>query len=257
MRRVRFFLIALLIVVMGSGAVFAQRDTYGYLEDVQAIAWLDGEELNVAVGNTNNRPLTLTIMTSTLDSRGRPVFASRQVTVPARTIVQEVFYPGVPRRNEEIEVRISEGYRSFRVRVQHPGVFEFDSYVVQANTEWTATVDLDLLLDGSGKTRIVIDDYYTTADGSNQARIRIDSIGGGPSQVKGTNTIEYVKPYLVLKMKTPNEPWLTTMTFGLRKVDTTSTWRQERIEGPTVLVYGRNMRFAGASSGGSGRIIAR
>lgn len=246
----RFLLVFLFVMVaVGSAAAFSPRGAYGYLDEITAVAWMNGDELNVAVGNSSNRRITVTISTGTMDMRGRPVFASRQVSVPAKTIVQETFYPNPPRRNEEIDVRVAEGFRGFLVPVQQAGVFQLDSYVVPANTQWTVTVDLDSLLDNSGRTRIVIDDYYTTADGFNQDRIRIDSMGGGPTQVRGSNTIEYVKPYLVLRMKTPNiGRGMTSMTFGLRKVDTASSWHQERIEGPVLLVYGRDMRYTPSGS---------
>lgn len=253
----RRLLVALLVIgILGSGVVYAQRGPAAVIEEIAAVAWIDGDELHVAVGNSSYRRITVTISTNTLDSRGRPVFSSRQVSIPARTIVQETFYPNAPRRNEQINLRIAEGVRGFRVPVQQVGAFQVESYVVQANTQWKTTVNLDALLDDSGRTRLVIDDYYTTADGFNQDRIHIESVGGGPTQVRGTNTIEYVKPYLVLRMKTPNISGMTTMTFGVRKVDTTASWRQERVEGPILLVYGRNMRFAG-ESGGTGRIITR
>lgn len=50
-------------------------------------------------------------------------------------------------------------------------------------------------------------------------------------------------------------PWLTTMTFGLNKVDANYNWWQERYDGPIFLVYGRNMRMGESSSGG--RFISR
>src|SRR5690606_36691734 len=117
---------------------------------------MHGDELNVAVGNSSNRRFTVTISTGTMDMRGRPVFASRQVSVPAKTIVQETFYPNPPRRNEEIDVRVAEGFRGFLVPVQQAGVCQLDSYVVPANTHWTVMVDLASLLDNPGRTRIVI-----------------------------------------------------------------------------------------------------
>lgn len=247
--------ILLLLVVAVPAAAFVPRDSY--LNTVAAVAWLDGEELNVAVGNSSNTRTVVTISTTTRDMRGRPVFASRQVQVPGRTIVLEKFYPAALGRGEEWNLRISEGYRFVSIPVQTRDIFGPESYVVAANTQWTTTVNLDQLLDASGRTRIVVDDYYQTADGYHQDRIRIDSLGGGPTQVRGSNTIEYVQPYLVLKMKTPNIPGMTTMSFGLRKVDSMFSWRDELVDGPVVLVYGRNMRYAGETSStspGSGRI---
>lgn len=252
----RKFLIVFLLVLLAAGSA-AAWDDYGYGSSVAVVAWLEGTTLNVALGNTSNNRTTVTISTTTNDAWGRPIFPSRQVNIPGRTIVVETFYPSTPGWGEKLtSVRISEGFRSSSVPVQEPGIFKLDSYVVPANTNLTISVELDRLLDDSGRTRIVVDDYYTTSDGYGQDRIRIDSVGGGPTQVRGSNAIEYVKPFLVLKTKAPNIPTLTTFTFGLNKVDSSYNWWQERFEGPTIMVYGRNMRFSESSpgTGGTGRV---
>lgn len=244
-------IIVLLIVMTAVPvAAFSPRDSY--LDTISAIAWSDGLELNVAIGNTANTRTTVTISTTTVDAWGRRVFASRQVNLLGRTIVLETFYPATPRRNEPLTVQISDGYRSINVPVQITDIMEPESYIVEANTHWTVDVDLDLLLQDSDRTRLIIDDYYETADGYNRDRIRVDSIQGGPSQVRGSNTIEYVRPFMVLTMKTPQVTGLTTITFGIRKTDDTSSWRDELIQGPIAFVYGRNMRYVGPSTG-SGR----
>ncbi|HKM43374.1 MAG TPA: hypothetical protein VJZ70_05230, partial [Limnochordia bacterium] len=121
---------------------------------------------------------------------------------------------------------------------------------------WKVSVDLDTLLQDPSRTRLVVDDYYQTADGYNQDRIKIEYLVGGLSQGRGnSNTIEYVKPSMVLTMKTPQVSMLTTMTFSIRKTDG-SSWRDEVFQGPLVMVYGRNMRFGGpgSSSSESGRV---
>lgn len=246
------FIILLLIVAAVPVSAFSPRDGFG--DNVVAVAWLDGEDLQVAIGNTSNSRTTVTISTNTLDSRGRPVFSSRQVNVPGRTIVLETLYPSAPGRNQQWNLRIAEGYRSTNIPVQMSDIMRPESYIVQANTHWTVNIDLDILLSDSGGTRIIVDDYYQTADGFNRDRIRIDSIGGGPTQVRGSNTIEYAKTHLVLTMKTPQITNLTTISFSIRKTDGVSSWRDELIDGPIVLVYGRNMRYAGPStSSSSGR----
>lgn len=88
----RRLLVALLVIgILGSGVVYAQRGPAAVIEEIAAVAWIDGDELHVAVGNSTNRRITVTISTNTLDSRGRPVFSSRQVSIPARTIVSGDF----------------------------------------------------------------------------------------------------------------------------------------------------------------------
>ncbi len=241
-------IIALLILVVSMPTLaFSSRDA-NWGSDVTAIAWFDGNELTVAIANTSNNRATVTISTPTVDSRGRQVFSSLRMDVPGRAIVEETFYPSVPRRNEQIVVSVSEGYRSTNIPVQSVTIMDADSYIVPANTHWTVKVDLDFLLQDSGRTRLVVDDYYQTADGFNQDRIRIESLTGGLSQVRGnSNTIEYARPSMVLTMKTPQISMLTTMTFNIRKTDG-SSWRDEILEGPLVMVYGRNMRYVGATS---------
>ena len=125
--------------------------------------------------------------------------------------------PQHPRLGEKLtSVRISEGFRSSSVPVQEPGIFKLDSYVVPANTNLTISVELDRLLDDSGRTRIVVDDYYTTSDGYGQIASALTLWAAAPPRT-GSNAIEYVKPFLVLKTKAPNIPTLTTFTFGLNK----------------------------------------
>ena len=249
MRRISIVILLVLAIAFPVGA-FSPRDSY--VNNVVAIAWLEGNDLNVAIGNTSNSRTVVTISTSTLDSWGRPVFSNRQVSVPGRTIVLETFNPSTPGRNQQWNLRVGEGYRSSNIPVQTSDFVQPESYVVQANTQWNATVNLDFLLKDASRTRLIVDEYYQTSDGAGRDRIRIESIGGGPSQVRGSNTIEFVKPYLVLRMKTPQVTGLTTLTFGMRKSDGESSWRDEQIDGPIILVYGRNMRYAGPSSN-SGR----
>lgn len=251
----KLIIVALLLMVIAVPvSAFAPRDS-SLSSNLNVIAWYDGTELSVAIANTGAARSTVTVSTPTLDSRGRAVFSSQRIDVPGQTIVQERFYPYAPRRNEEIIVRVAEGYRSIDVPAQTAGIMNVDSYVVPANTNWTVGVDLDFLLQDAGRTRLIVDDYYQTADSYNQDRIRIESLRGGLSQVRGnSNTIEYVRPSMVLSMKTPQTTWLTTMTFGIRKTDG-SSWRDEYFQGPVIMVFGRNMRYMGSSSSGSsGRV---
>ena len=206
----------------------------------------------VLLANSSNTRTTVTVSTNTVDSWAGRCF-SRQVSIQRHTIVLE---PSTRELTGSDDVGFAGGFRGFKVPVQNGDIFQPDSYIVAANTQLNVRVNLDNLLDSSGQTRLVVDDYYTTQGGAQDDRIRIESIGGGLTQVRGTNTIEYVKPYMVLRMKTPNIAGLTTLTFGMRKSEGPSNWWQERIEGPTILVYGRNMRFLGTSpyDDNSGRV---
>ena len=251
----KFLVLFLLVMVVAVPAsAFSPRDS-NLTSSLFAVAWYDGNELSVAVANTANTRTTVTISTPTVDSWGRPVFSSLRLDVPGRTIIEEKLYPAAPRRNEQLVVQVGEGYRSTEIPVQTTGIMTPQNYIVEANTQWTVRVDLDFLLQDQGRTRLIVDDYYQTGDGFNQDRIRIESVEGGLRQVRGnSNTIEYEKPSMVLRMKTPQVSYVTTMTFGIRKSDGNS-WRDEYFQGPLLLVYGRNMRFAGPSEGrSSGRV---
>src|SRR5690554_2982865 len=103
-------IVLLLIVTTVPVMAFSPRESY--VDNIVAVAWLDGDDLNVAIGNTSNQRTTVTISTTTLDTRGRPVFSSRRVNVPGRTIMMEMISPSAPGRNQQWNLRISEGYRS-------------------------------------------------------------------------------------------------------------------------------------------------
>lgn len=248
MRKLVFAVLALLLFVAPVSA-FSPRDSY--LDNVATIAWLDGQNLNVGLGNTSNNRVTVTLSTTTLDAWGRPVFSNRQVNVPARTIIVETLYPSNLGRNEKWNLKVSEGYRSINVPVQVSDVMEIKNYIVEANSDVNVTVDLDILFQGSLGTRLVIDDYYQTADGYNRGSIRISSFEGGLRHIKSSNTIEYVQPYMILNMKAPQVTGLTMMTFSLRKTESGYGWREEEIAGPMIMVYGRNLRFSSISSNSS------
>lgn len=246
MRKLTIIALLLLVVVLPVSA-FSPRDS-NLTTNLKVVAWYDGTELSVAIANTGTARTTVTVSTPTLDSRGRAVFSSQRIDIAGQTVVEERLYPSTPRRNEEIIVRVAESYRSIDVPAQTTGIMDVDSYVVPANTNWTVGVDLDFLLQDAGRTRLIVDDYYQTEDGYNQDRIRIESLRGGLSQVRGnSNTIEYVRPSMVLTMKTPQTPLVTTLTFGIRRTDG-SSWRDEYFQGPVIMVYGRSMRYSGPSS---------
>jgi hypothetical protein len=250
----KFLIVALLLlIVVAPVSAFSPRGS-NLSASVTAIAWSDGTELSVAIANTSNTRTSVTVSTPTVDSRGRQVFSNTRVDVPGRTIVEETFRPAEPRRNEQLVVRITEGFRTSDIPVQMVGIMDPESYIVQANTHWKVTVDLSYLSWDSGRTRLVVDDYYQTDDGFNRDRIRVELLQGGFSQVRGnSNTIEYVQPSMVLTMKTPQVSDLTTISFDMRKTDGNG-WRDEVFEGPLIMVYGRNMRYVGPSTGpGSGR----
>lgn len=253
MRKLCVFLL-LLLVVATPALAFSPRE--GYYESVVGIAWLEGRALQVALGNPANTRATVTISTPTLDAWGRPVFTSRRVTVPGRTIIQESFTPETPRRRgEKLEVVVTEGYRVTGIEVQQSEILDIENYIVPAGREWEVSADLSFLLDSADGTRFVIDDYYRTDEGYYRGAITLSVVEGGLRQVRFSNTIEYVRPRVELKLNTPALTGLTTLTFSMWKTGSGYGWREEEIPGPTILVYGRNIRFKGApTSSDSGRV---
>lgn len=250
MRKLTLILL-LLVLIVAPASAFSGRDQQ--LNDIVSIAWLEGDELNIALANTSNSRSYVTVSSNTLDSRGRPVFATRQVNVPARTIVVETIQPSTPGRNQPWSVRLEEGWATAYISVQTSDLLDSKDYIVPANTEWELSIDLDFLFQDSLKNKIIIDDYYETDDSYKRGLIRITSFEGGLTQVRGTNTIEYVRPRVTLSMRTPSGNGATTMSFQIRKTDGQQSWRDELLASPTILVYGRNLRYAGpSSSSGSG-----
>lgn len=88
----RKFIVVLLLVLLSAGSA-AAWDEFGFRGNIYGVAWLDGTKLIVALGNTSNNRINVSISTSVTDAWQWPVFPTRQISIPARTIVQEVFFP--------------------------------------------------------------------------------------------------------------------------------------------------------------------
>lgn len=248
----RFVMLLLLFVTF---PVFALSPNIIPGDGIVAIAWQEGNTWQVAVGNPNNTRSTVTISTPTLDVWGRPVFTSRRVTIPGRTIVQESFTPEVPRRGAEPRILIKEGYRSWEIDVQSSEILMVKEFVIPANTDWEAAIDLGFLWGVGDGIRLVIDDNYSTSEGRQRGPVTLTLVEGGLRRVGYSNSIEFVRPKAHVKLRTPPGAGLTVLTFGMRVEGGEYGRRGEEIPGPTILVYGRNIRFQGApASGGSGRV---
>lgn len=240
MRKLTF---ALLVVVLFSipALGFSPRDSY--VNDVAVIAWQDGGTLHVGIGNTSNNRTTVTISTTTVDAWGRPVFANRQVTVPGRTIFEETIRPNAPGRNQTLSfIRVSDGYRSVTIPVQNSELLRTRDFIIPANTDIELSMDLGFLFQDMGSSRLIIDEFYQAADGS-RGPIKVAAFEGGLRYVRFSNSIEFTQPYMVLTMKAPQITGLTTMAFSLRRTEDGYSRRDEIIDGPVFLVYGRNYRY--------------
>ena len=117
------------------------------------------------------------------------------------------------------------------------------AYIIQANEQWDVSVDLGFLLESRDAVRLLIDDFYQVAGSNSRGRIQVKTFEGGLQYFPSRNSIEYVKPYMVLSMKAPQLNNVGVMTFSMFKVVDGYRGYQEEIVGPTVLVYGRNLRF--------------
>jgi hypothetical protein len=241
-------LIAVLLVVLFSVPVFAIQPRVAYLGDITSIAWMDGGTLNVALANNSNTRSTITISTDTWDSRWRPVFSERTVTVPGRTIVAVSIKPSEPRRGESINVKISEFRRSVEVPIQAGSIFNAKSFVVPANTRLSFDIDLGFMLGEPRLDRLVVDKFYEGVGSRARGPIEVESVEGGLRYVPSRNSIEYTAPKMVLSMRTPQTNGLEVITFSLSKEYSGYRGGAEEVPGPTILVYGRNFRFTSTAA---------
>lgn len=235
-----------------SGTIMAAQSREAYLGNITAIAWLEGNSvLNVAIANESNTRSVVTISTDTWDSRWRPIFSDIRVAVPARSIIVESIRIEPPRRGESLEVVITESRRGVTVPVQETSLFKTTSYVVEANSTWEVEVDLMSVFTDSRVRRLILDDFYTATGSSGRGRIQVSAFEGGWKYVASRNAVEYADPEMTLSMRTPQTNGLSALTFSISKVLDGYRLTEEEVPGPTILVYGRNMRLVG-STGSTG-----
>lgn len=244
----RKLLTALVLLLLISGTAFAIQPREVYLGNLTAIAWLEGETtLNVAIANESNARTMVSISTETWDTRWRPIFASRRITVPARSIVVETFRIERPRRGETIEVILSDLRRDVVVPVQESGIYQIDSYIVPANTQLDVGVDLKSAFSDSRVSRLVLDEFFYSTGAPSRGRIQVKSFEGGWKYIPSRNSVEYVEPEMILSMRTPQTNGLVALTFSITKVIDGYRVVEEEVPGPTIMVYGRNLRMARSS----------
>jgi len=240
---VRKALVVVLLVVLCNLPALAAVPQVAYLGDVMSIAWMDGDTLKVALANNSNTRSAITVSTDTWDSRWRPVFTDRTVTVPGKTIVVVSINPSTPRRGESINVKISEARRSVEVPVQTETIFGVSSYVVPSNTQLSFDVGLDFMFAEPRLERLVVDKDYQIVGSRERGPIQVENVGGGLRYVPSRNSIEFTAPKMVLRMRTPQTNNLAVVTFSLFKEFSGYRPATEEVPGPTLLVYGRNFRL--------------
>lgn len=240
MRKLLTSLLVILLVTVPISA--APKDAY--LGDVAVVSWLERDTVMVVLANESPNSIAVTISTNIWDSRWRPIFTERTVTVPGRSIVQEAFYLNTSWNNEPLTIRVSQRNYAITVDVQMPDVFRPTSYVVRANEQIEVEVDLSLLLGRQEQGRLTVDDFAQVYGSNSREPIKVKSVEGGFKYVPSRNSIEYVRPWMLLTMKAPQLNSTGVMTFSLFKETDGYRGYREEVQGPTILVYGRNLRFA-------------
>lgn len=240
MRKLLTSLLVVLLVTVPISA--APKDVY--LGDVAVVSWLEKDTVMVVLANESPNSVAVTISTNIWDSRWRPIFTERTVTVPGRSIVQEAFYLNTSWNNDPLTIRVSQRNYAITVDVQMPDVFRPTSYVVRANEQIEVEVDLALLLGRQEQGRLVVDDFAQVYGSNSREPIKVKSVEGGLKYVPSRNSIEYVRPWMLLTMKAPQLNSTGVMTFSIFKETDGYRGYREEIQGPTILVYGRNLRFA-------------
>lgn len=240
MRKLLISLLVILLVTVPISA--APKDVY--LGDVAVVSWLERDTVLVVLANESPNSVAVTISTNIWDSRWRPVFTERTVTVPGRSIVQEAFHLNSSWNNEPLTIRVSQRNYAITVDVQIPDVFKPTSYVVRANEQIEVEVDLAFLLQPQSQGRLVVDDFAQVYGTNSREPIKIKSVEGGFKYASARNTIEYVQPWMLLTMKAPQLNGTGVMTFSLFKETDVYRGYREETWGPTILVYGKNLRFA-------------
>lgn len=216
----------------------------GYLGDVAAVSWLDRDAVIVVLANESSSSSVVTVSTNIWDSRWRPIFTERTITVPARSLVQEVFYLNEPLSNEPLTIRLSQRNRATTLNVQTSDLFKPTAYVVQANENISVEVDLSRFLTERENLRLMVDEYYRVNGSNTKGAVEIKKLEGG-LRSGARNSIEFVQPLLELSMRAPQLNGVAILTFNMKKGQTDYGWgRGEDIQGPSILVYGRNLRFS-------------
>lgn len=241
----RILIVLALVLVLASTSTLAQSARLG---STTFTAWRDGEDLYVALGNDSGARKTITLLVENRDDRWRPTFDERRVTLPADSVLVESFSSAVVRRGTNLILTVTEGSRTVEIPIQVMGEFSHNGFVVEANTVWESALDLEFLL-SSDNARLLLDDFYTITGPGSRGRIQVKVLEGGLKYSASSNSIEFERPYVVLSMRAPNINGISLMTFNARRVSDSNRGRGELVTGPTVMVYGRNIRFIDNTGG--------
>lgn len=239
------YLAGILLFLLLSLPVYASTPVEQMLRGpVQAIAWVEGESLYVAVANDSIHARTYTIEAESHSYSFRPLFDQRSVNVASRTVsVQSFYVPSASVDFSSHRVRVTEQRSHVVLPIQNTGVFQGNSYVVQEGGVVQFAVDIQGITQEGMEGRVVIDDSYQVIGTTRRGQINISSFEGGYTLVR--NTIQYKKPSLEVGMRAPGLYGVNYITFSVSHFVTLYPWgeRRETIGGPIVMVVGPELRL--------------
>jgi len=233
-----------IVVLLASPAAAAMRD--GWLGDMAVVAWLEDSTVKVALANGGTSRLTVTLTSEGWDQRRRPFFLDRTLVVPARTVVIEAFNLNSTWRGEPVAVKVSDWDREAVVEVQTQEIFSPSSYVVRSQEELQVFVDLAFLAPERETVTLVVDDVYRGLGQSDVGEITVKSVEGGFYFSPARQRVEWIDPYMILTMQAPRpQREVTTFSFSVYKVpeDARGRYSDQEIEGPTILVFSRQLAY--------------
>jgi len=241
-------LIVFLVLVMSLPAMAIEsRDLDDYAASPIALAWRVEDTIYVAIVNEfSSRDL---YRIEIYDTQRRSALASREVIVPDKSILIESFesrdlkYTPFP-----IEaVTIYRGYYGRAIKIQDQSMFSVQDYLVPANTSFPVEVDLYGIQRTTPSGRIIVDDDFRMYYGRTGGRIAVTYEPG--IDYYHSNIIEYRPPKLTLTMRAPYIRDVDLLSFEIRHRPTGS-WREEVVQGPVFIVYGRDYKVLDNTKGG-------
>lgn len=239
-----FLVTVFILLLVANPAAAAQRD--GWVGDVAVVAWLETDLLKVALANGGSTRVNITLSSEGWDQGWRPFFLDRTIVVPARTVVIEGFNLSSDWRGEPLTVRASAWDREALVEVQTSQIFRPSSYVASSQEEIEVFVDLAFMAAEREAMYLMVDDYYKGIAQSEIGEITVRSVEGGFHYSPARRRVEKIDPYMVLSLWAPRpERSVTTISFNMYKVkdDNYRNYYDNEIEGPTILVYDRNLAY--------------
>ncbi len=276
MKRLGILIIAFFLVsghVAGYEAF--SRDDFGR-HDSAAVAWLEGDEIFIAVANPSSTRQRITIEPMRDSRRGSDAFSSFTINVPGRTVVLESVRVSTSGRSwrddhpvhdahprwgtqpgdvEEVTYVGIDGGRLGRylvpVQIMDPAL-PVQRYVVFSDDLIEFELDLDGVMAGEPLHRLVVGDYRVLGTRLTGA-VRVVSVEGGFRLNESRLEVTLGKPLASLRFWAPEIRESRVLTFDLTHVDARD--RRQTYAGPMILIVGSSHSFQDATRGGSSRTV--